>query len=170
MHLKPNLRKSCEREPTIGFAVRIDTILHRIFKENTTMTPGTFKSEKTDRQGHQKWAQGSKNGARSEPKGAIRSPKGNQRAPEGSQKWAKGRPKCIKKSVFGKDRENDGKRVAALGIRRTILGAFFHQKSMKKTMRKSMPKKSWISWKNDAKILCFLDWNSSKNRLCAKSA
>ena len=105
-----------------------------------------------------------------EPKVSQREPKVSQREPKGSQKWAKGRPKCIKKSVFGKDRENDGKRVAAPRWNGWLLGAIFHQKSMKKTMRKSMPKKSWISWKNDAKIQCFLDWNSSKNRLCAKSA
>ena len=128
------------------------------------------KSEPRDTKSEPKGSQREPKVSQREPKVSQREPKVSQREPKGSQKWAKGRPKCIKKSVFGKDRGNDGKRVAGPGIRRTILGAIFHQKSMKKTMRKSMPKKSWISWKNDAEIRCFLDWNSSKNRLCAKSA
>ena len=169
-------------------------ILHDIFMENSKRyekwgqdtakvrkwIPGWAKvKERAPKvsQGTPKVSQKGAKGSQREPKVSQREPKVSQREPKvsqkdakGSQKWAKGRPKCIKKSVFGKDRENDGKRVAALGIRRTILGATYHQKSMKKTMRKSMPKKSWISWKNDTEIRCFLDWNSSKNRLCAKSA
>ena len=128
------------------------------------------KSEPRDTKSEPKGSQREPKVSQREPKVSQREPKVSQREPKGSQKWAKGRPKCIKKSVFGKDRENDGKRVAAPRWNGWLLGAIFHQKSMKKTMRKSMPKKSWISWKNDAKIQCFLDWNSSKNRLCAKSA
>ena len=124
------------------------------------MTLGGTKSEKIEHQDRQKWAQGTKSepkGTKSEPKvsqrepkvsqrepkGRQREPKGAKREPKGRQKWAKGRPKCIKKSTFGKGREKVAKKIAARTFRRTILGAIFHQKSMKKTMRKSIPKKSW---------------------------
>ena len=46
------------------------------------------------------------------------------------------------------------------GWKRVILGVVFHQKSRTKSMRKSMPKKSWKSWKVNAQIkLCFLDFS-----------
>ena len=93
-------------------------------------------------------------GARREPKGAKSEPKGSQRAPKGShleakgcQKWAKGRPKCIEKSTFGEGREKYAKRVFAGDRFWFILGVIFHQKSMNKSMRKSMPKKGGKSKK-----------------------
>ena len=70
----------------------------------------------------------SQNGARSEPKGAIRSPKGNQRAPKGSQKWANRRPKCIKRSTFGKGREKGGR---AWGIPAPLFRRFLFKKALK---------------------------------------
>ena len=128
------------------------------------------KSEPRDTKSEPKGSQREPKVSQREPKVSQREPKVSQREPKGSQKWAKGRPKCIKKSIFGKGREKGAKMVVPSYAFWLRFGAIFHQKSMKKTMRKSMPKKSWISWKNDAEIRCFLDWNSSKNRLCAKSA
>ena len=104
--------------------------------------------------GHQKWAKREPTGAKSEPKVSQREPKVSQWEPKvsqreprvsqwepkGSQKWAKGRPKCIKKSTFGEGREKHAKRVFASNSFWSILGAMFRQKTMNKSMRKSMPK------------------------------
>ena len=117
--------------------------------------------------GRQKWIKTEPKGTQSEPRDTKKKPKGcqkcangRQRAPKGSLKWAKGRPKCIQKSIFGKGYENGSKKIAGPGIRRTILGAIFHQKTMKKSMRKSMPKKSWnfmkIRCENEANFKCVL--------------
>ena len=57
------------------------------------------------------------------------------------QKGAKWRPKCIKKSMFGRGREKGPKKETVLLRNGVILGAVFHQKSMKKSIRESMPKK-----------------------------
>ena len=76
-----------------------------------------------------------------EPKGSQREPKGSQREPKVSQrKRAQGRPKCIQKSTFGKGREKDEKRACRLYPRPSILGAIFHQKSMKKSMLEKVMK------------------------------
>ena len=124
------------------------------------MRPGYSKSEKMDPQVSKSEAKGTKSEPRDaksepkrnqrepkmsqrEPKVSRRDPKGSQWEPKGSQKWAKGRPKCIKKSIFGKGREKGAPGAIRHSIPRTILGAIFHQKSMKKTMRKSMLKKVW---------------------------
>ena len=96
------------------------------------------------------------------PKGSQGEPKGNQRQPKGSQKWAKGRPKCIRKSTFGKGRE----KVSKMAYRRRVFGShfelIFHNKSMNKSMRKSMPKKGWILMKNRCENEAIV-WYVSKN-------
>ena len=51
--------------------------------------------------------------------------------PKMSQKVAKWRPKCIKKSMFGKGREKVTKRLSASTSKWTLLVTIFHQKSKK---------------------------------------
>ena len=141
-----------------------------------------------------KWTfKGSKSestGAKSEPIGAKRSPQGCQRELKGSNKGTKGRqrepkggkgdqkraqsePKGdqnIPKSIFGKGREKGAKMVVSSYAFWLRFGIIFHQKTMKKSMQKSMPKKSWKIMKKRCKHDAILDWKSSKNWSCAKSA
>ena len=138
----------------------------RVSKSEAKGTKSEPKGTKSEPKGSQREAKVS----RREPKVSQREPKVSQREPKGSQKWAKGRPKCIKKSVFGKDREKGAKRLSASRWNGWLLGAIFHQKTMKKSMRKSMPKKSWKIMKKRCKNDAILDWKSSKNWSCAKSA
>ena len=116
-------------------------ISHDIFNENTEKCQkggqDTAKVSQRAPKVSQKGAKVSQKGAKGSQKGA----KGSQKAAKGSQKGAKGRPKCIKKSTFGKGRENDGKREVTANIFWSHFGDIFHQKSMKKSMRKPMPKK-----------------------------
>ena len=70
-------------------------------------------------------------GPKREPKGAKKEPKGNKKEPKWSQNGAKERPKCIKKSSFGKGRENERQKAAAWSVRvsfpgpATFLAPFF---------------------------------------------
>ena len=109
-------------------------------------------------------------GANREPKGAKKEPKGSKKEPKWSQNGAKERPKCIKKSSFGKGRENERQgRPWARKLSRgpEFLGAIWRpfliknrkngiqksiQKSMSKKYRKMMPKGSQNDAKMDAKI------------------
>ena len=95
------------------------------------MTAGTFKSEKIDRQGHQKWAQGNQNGARSEPKGAIRSPKGNQRGQKGTKSDPMGDQNASKDRLSEKVAETSRKRSSA----RDYAGPFWEPFSIKNALK-----------------------------------
>ena len=102
-------------------------------------TPKVRKSSARASKSEPKGTKSEPKGTKSEPKGSQSDPKGSQRAakvsqrePKGSQKWAKGRPKCIKKSNFGKGREKGAKRLSASRWNGSFLGAIFHQKSIKK--------------------------------------
>ena len=97
-------------------------------------------------------------GAKSEPKGAKGSPKGAQREPKGSQKGTKGsqkgaqsEPKGDQNTFKNRPSEKVAKRVLQGGAASIIwshFGDIFHQKSMNKSVRKSMPKQSWKLMKN----------------------
>ena len=128
----------------IRFCVRF----HRKYSKKWKMTPGGPKSEKIEpqgeqkwAQGHQKWAKGSQKWAKREPKGAKSEPKGSKREP----KWAKREPKVSqiqhKINIKNKDSKKVRKRTPTPDFCQTIPGAIFHQKSMKKSMRKLRPKK-----------------------------
>ena len=117
------------------------------------MKPGGTKSEKIERQGEQKWGQGHQKwakghqkwakrelkGAKSEPKGAKRQPRGPKREPKVSQRATKMHQKVDLRKRSRKWWKNchRGK------MKWEVFGAIFHQKSMNKSMRKSMPKKWW---------------------------
>ena len=103
---------------------------------------------------------------KSEPKVVKREPIGSQREPKrspkgakGSQNGAKERPKCIKKSSFGKGRENERQGGARVSTGVSILATIFDQKS-KKWYPKRHPKidaeKVWGNYgkrvKNHAQI------------------
>ena len=121
------------------------------------MTTGYSKSEKID-----PWVSKSKGkGTKSEPRDTKSEPKGTQREPKG----AKSEPAGAKSDPTGAKREpkvsqiqhkiNIKERVAkkgGAGLRGyhplfpgyflEPFGSHFHEKSMKNSMRKSMPKKS----------------------------
>ena len=119
---------------------------------------GDVKSEKMEPEGDKREPKGRqlepkgrpKEGkwSQREPRVSQRAPKTSQGEPKGSQRWAQGRPKCIKKSTFGKGRENDGNYGDRRHYGGITFGAIFHQKSMNKSMWKSMPKQLWKLMKN----------------------
>ena len=112
------------------------------------MTPGGTKSEKIERQGHQKWAQGHQKWAKGhqkwakwEPKGAKREPKGAKSEPKGAKSEPKGDQNASKNQPLEKVGfmiVNGCLRVEFLGV---ILGAFSIKNATEKSMRKLMPNK-----------------------------
>ena len=103
MHLKTNLRKSCEREPTIGFAVRIfkktrfyigfPKKIQKYMKNDgrnlqkwENRPPGSLKTSPREPKWSQKWAKGCHKVAQREPKGVKREPKVSQWATKMHQK------------------------------------------------------------------------------------
>ena len=136
-------------------------ILHDIFMENSKryekwrqdtakvrkLIPGWAKvKERAPKlsRGTPRVSQKGAKGSQREPKVSQREPKVSQREPKGSQKWAMERPKCIKKSIFGKGREKYGFFMIP-GILRVLqdhpFWESFSWKIYEKTIRKSMPKK-----------------------------
>ena len=89
--------------------------------------------------------------SKSGPRGTKSEPKGTKSEPKGSQRWAKGRPKCIKKSTFGKGRKNDGKTVKREESRTSILEPFSMKNRWKNRCGNWDRKSKEIRRKNDAK-------------------
>ena len=90
--------------------------------------------------GSQKQAEVSQKGTKESQK----EPRGGKREPQGSQSGAKGQPKCIRKSIFGKDLGKGAKRVDPRKFRRTILGGIFHKTCHRKFIQNSINKKHEI--------------------------
>ena len=102
-----------------------------------------------------------------EPKGSQMAPKGSQREPKGCQKGAKGtpkgakgsqngakeRPKCIKKSSFGKGRENERQKVRGRDTFGCHLATILDQKSKKLHSKRHSKIDVEKQSKNDAKRL-----------------
>ena len=68
-------------------------------------------------------------------------PKGSQKIAKGSQREPKGGQKCIQKSIFGKGRENDGKKVRPSSGFGILFVSFFIKNALK-NQRKNRWQKS----------------------------
>ena len=105
------------------------------------MTTGYSKSEKMDPWVSKSEGKGTESepiNTKSEPKGSQRKPKGSQREPKGAKREPNADQNQHKIKIKDKVAKRSLKWSHAFWV---AFGTIVHQKSMKKTMRKSMPKK-----------------------------
>ena len=115
--------------------------------KNMKKCPGDSKSEPR----RTKWAKSEPKGIKSESKGTNGVPKGAKREPRGAKREPKGKPKGDQNTFKNRSSEKVAKKVfqgGGVSIIWSNFGDIFHQKSVNKSVRKSMPKKSWKLMKN----------------------
>ena len=116
--------------------------------KNMKKWPGDSKSEPKGEQNEPKVSQRESKVSQRAPKECQREPKGSQGERKGSSKVSQRATKIHSKIDLRKRLRKGYSKGGAVSIIWSHFGDIFHQKSMNKSVRKSMPKKSWKFMKN----------------------